>query len=269
MTSLRFVLPPSLGESKAGDLAARLQGYLTEHMGDSVTVYVAPDYAAIEDDLLFGSADVAWGPPFVCARLQAAGGRFLLHAVRSGASRYRAGMICRKAEEPDLTDVTGLRVAWVSPDSTAGYLLPRQWLRDRGIDADSAFTTVSFLGSYQAAVRAVMDDEADITAVFASVHDADKAHSGLDELSEEAREKLEIFAYTAERLNDGIVFAPDCERLVLEEVRDLLKNAHTSDAGREVLRSVFNADQLVPTETAAYNAMYETSDPNLAAPGGD
>lgn len=267
MSSLRFVLPPSLGESKAGDLAARLQGYLTGQLPDGVTVYVAPDYAAIEDDLLFGSADAAWGPPFVCARLQAAGGRFLLHSVRRGASRYRAGMICRKGEEPDLSDVTGLRVAWVSPDSTAGYLLPRQWLRDRGIDADSAFTTVRFLGSYQAAVRAVMDDEADITAVFASVAGADRSHSGLNELSEEAREKLEIFAYTAERLNDGIVFAPDCERMVLEKVRDMLKNAHESDEGREVLKAVFNAEQLVPTEAAAYSAVYEGSDPKLAAPG--
>lgn len=262
MSPLRFVLPPSLGENRASDLAARLQTFWANTLEIDVSVYVAPDYAAIEDDLLFGSADAAWAPPLVCARLQASGARFLLHAVRAGASRYRAGLVCRKAETPALNDVAGLRVAWVSPDSTAGYLLPRQWLRDRGIDADTAFTTVSFLGSYQAAVRAVIDDEADITAVFARVADAAASETGLEQLGPDAKQKLEIFAYTAERLNDGIVFAPDCERIMLETVRDSLQRAHETDSGRALLKAVFNAEQLVPTEAAAYHAMYESSSRN-------
>lgn len=258
--ALRFVLPPSLGEARAGDLARRLQDFLARHLARDVTVYVAPDYAAVEDDLLFGSADAAWGPPFVCARLQGAGGRFLLHTVRRGASRYRSGLVCRKGEGPSLDDVTGLRAAWVSPDSTAGYLLPRQWLRDRGIDADSAFVTVRFYGSYQAAVQAVMDDEADITAVFASVEDATEEHTALDELSRETQERLEIFAYTAERLNDGIVLAPDVDRMLLEELRDLLTRAHEIEGGAALLLEVFNAERLVPTQAAAYSAMYESSE---------
>ncbi len=256
---LRFVLPPALGEIRAGGLATQLQRFLTEKLDDEVNVYVAPDYAAVEDDLLFGSADAAWGPPSVCARLQSAGGRFLLHAVRRGASRYRAGLVCRKGEGPSLDDVTGLRAAWVSPDSTAGFLLPRQWFRDRGIDVDTAFDDVRYLGSYLAAVRAVLHGEADLTAVFASVEDADTPYTALDELSPEEQDKLEIFAYTAERLNDGIVIAPDCDRARLESLRDLLRHAHDSDDGREVLRAVFNADRLVPTDAAAYAAIYEAS----------
>lgn len=268
-SAIRFVLPPSLGQARAGSLAEQLQRFLGQHLGREPMVYVAPDYAAVEDDLLFGSADVAWAPPFVCARLQASGGRFLLHAVRRGASRYRAGLVCRKGEGPTLDDMTGLRAAWVSPDSTAGYLLPRQWLRDRGIDAEKTFATVRFMGSYSAAVRAVLDDEADISAVFASVEDASSTYTALDELTDDDKARLEIFAYTAERLNDGIVMAPDCDRVLLEELRDLLKRAHDLEGGLELLKNVFNAEKLVPTEAAAYQALYETSnegDPEASGP---
>jgi len=267
MSSLRFVLPPSLGESRAGNLAEVLQAWMATRLAREVTVYVAPDYAAVEDDLLFGSADAAWAPPSVCARLQSAGGRFLLHAVRRGASRYRSGLVCRKGDAPGLDDVTGLRAAWVSPDSTAGYLLPRQWFKDRGVDVDAKLLSVRFCGSYTAAVRAVIEGVADITAVFASAEGAERAYSALDELPAEERAQVEIFAYTSERLNDGIVFAPDCDRMALEEVRDLLKSAADDDAGKRVLAEVFNAERFVATEAAAYQAAYGTSvdDPETGA----
>jgi phosphonate transport system substrate-binding protein len=256
MSTIRFVLPPSLGESRAGNLAEALQAWMARALNREVTVYVAPDYAAVEDDLLFGSAHAAWAPPSVCARLQAAGGRFLLHAVRSGISRYRSGLVCRRGDAPSLDDITGLRAAWVSPDSTAGYLLPRQWFKDRGVDIDAAFMAVRFCGSYTAAVGAVIDGLADVTAVFASSEGAARAYSALDELPETEREKIEIFAYTSERLNDGIVFAPDCDRLTLEAVRDLLRNAGDDDEGKRVLLDVFNAERFVATEAAAYQAAY-------------
>jgi phosphonate transport system substrate-binding protein len=264
MSTLRFVLPPSLGESRAGNLAEVLQSWMARKLAREVTVYVAPDYAAVEDDLLFGSANAAWAPPSVCARLQAAGGRFLLHAVRSGISRYRSGLVCRRGDAPGLDDVTGLRAAWVSPDSTAGYLLPRQWFKDRGVDIDAALMSVRFCGSYTAAVRAVIDGQADITAVFASSAGAERPYSALDELAAGEREKVEIFAYTTERLNDGIVFSPDCDRMLLEQVRDLLRTAADDDEGRRVLREVFNAEGFVATEAAAYQAAYGGPSPDDA-----
>jgi ABC-type phosphate/phosphonate transport system substrate-binding protein len=266
MSTIRFVLPPSLGESRAGNLAEALQVYMARKLAREVTVYVAPDYAAVEDDLLFGSANVAWAPPSVCARLQAAGGRFLLHAVRSGISRYRSGLVCRRGDAPGLDDITGLRAAWVSPDSTAGYLLPRQWFKDRGVDVDAKLMSVRFCGSYTAAVRAVVDGVADITAVFASSAHAEHAYSALDELPEQDRDSVEIFAFTSERLNDGIVFAPDCDRLMLEEVRDLLRTASDDDEGRQVLREVFNAEAFVATEVAAYQAAYGDPSPDDVDP---
>jgi len=255
---LRFVLPPSLGQERAEALASQLQGFLSLSFAEGAQVYVAGDYAAVEDDLLYGGADAAWGPPSVCARLQTAGGRFLFHAVRRGASRYRSGLVCRKDEAPTLDDVTGLRAAWVSPDSTAGYLLPRQWFRDRGVDVESAFDDVQFHGSYTAAIKAVLNNEADIAAVFASVESAERSYTALDELEAVDAARLDIFAYTAERLNDGIVIAPSCPRARLETLRELLRSAHENDPGREVLADVFNAERLVPTETAVYNAIYDS-----------
>ncbi|MGZ3477811.1 MAG: phosphate/phosphite/phosphonate ABC transporter substrate-binding protein [Polyangiales bacterium] len=53
----------------------------------------------------------------------------------------------------------------MSPWSAAGYLVPREVLRASGVEPDEIFRTQTFSGSYDAVLRALLDDEADVGAV--------------------------------------------------------------------------------------------------------
>lgn len=240
--SLRFALPPSLGAARAGDLADRLRRYLERKSGLDVTVYVAADYSSIEDDLIFGNADAAWSPPLLCQRVRDAGGRFLLHAKRDGNDRYRSGLVRRRGSSVDVEHLSDARAVWVDPESTGGYRLARVWLSQQLPNLDGAFASERFAGSYQAALRAVVDEEADITAVFARPEGI-SSHSALDEVELAGKERLEIFAFTHEERNDGVVVAPDCDDEVQQALREVLESP--DDEGREVMRDVFHADALV------------------------
>src|SRR5690242_1296531 len=93
---LVFALPPSLGTEQAADRGARLARFLSNSMGKRVEVSVAQSYEGLAKDLLAGRTDMAWAPPFVCARVEAMGVRILVRGVRKGASTYRAALLCRK-----------------------------------------------------------------------------------------------------------------------------------------------------------------------------
>lgn len=235
------MLPPSLGVRLAGDRARPLAEYLSRVTGHAVTVYVAPDYSTVEDDLLFGDADAAWAPPLLSARIKQDGGEFILHCVRREATRYRGALVRKRGSDVTAENLAQKRAAWVSLESTGGYLLVRRWLDDKGIEGAADET---FHGSYADAVRAVVAGEADFTAVFCSPEGKDPLHSALDEIEVEGVDDLELFAFTADEPNDGIVVGPDCT----DEVRAALVSAFTQpdDDGRAAFQKVFNAERFAP-----------------------
>jgi phosphonate transport system substrate-binding protein len=239
--TLRFVLPPSLGVQKAGDLAGPLAEYLERVTAHEVQVLVAPDYGAVEDDLIFGKAEAAWAPPLLTSAVVEDGGEFVLHCVRSGSVRYRGALVRRKGADASLENMGKLRAAWVSLESTGGYLLVRRWLDEHAADEPADQT---FFGSYPAALKAVIDGDADFTAVFASPEGADPQRSGLDEIELDGIDQLEIFAYSPEEPNDGIVTAPGCDVVT----RDALVKALSDpdDEGRAAIAKVFHAESLRP-----------------------
>jgi phosphonate transport system substrate-binding protein len=240
--TLRFSLPPALGASRAGSLADELQRYLVKRTDHDVTVVVANDYAGIEDDLVFGKSQAAWAPPMLCQRVSDAGGRFILHAVRRGVSSYRSGLVRRKDSEVTVDTFGEARAAWVSEESFGGYLLAKEWLKGRGIDADTAFKSSEFLGSYEACVQALIDGAADVTAVFVSSEAAAKPYDALHELALPGTEQLEIFAFSGEHENDGIVISPECEEVTVDALTKALTDM--DDEGRQVLKDIFNAEAL-------------------------
>src|SRR6185437_14506394 len=108
-----FALPPSVGRQEAAARAARLQTHLRAALGIDAVVSVASDYRALKQDLISGALHAAWGPPFICARVETYGGRGLVRGVRNGSSSYRAALVGRRDRQIILGKTTGLRLAWV------------------------------------------------------------------------------------------------------------------------------------------------------------
>ncbi len=255
---LRIVLPASRGADRADQAANRLADFLSKPLAGrfEVLVHVAPTYVQLASDLMAGRADAGWAPPLVCARVEAHGGRALLRALRGGSPTFRAALLRRRGAPITAELSEGLTAAWSDRDSTSGYLLPRAWVRSRGLDPARVFAKERFFGSYVAAAEEVAAGRADVTAVFAAPADARRAFSGLDELPESLRQLLEPFAWTAETPNDALVAAPAASPATARALQEAIATAAVSGEGRRVLGEVFDAEGFEPAPPDSYRALY-------------
>ena len=125
-------------------------------------------YHRLLDAMDVGDVDVAWLPPILAAQA-AHDGRAtpLVVPVRGGAPSYSTALFVRESSDVySPGDLVGARAAWVDRQSVSGYLLIRAHLRSIGIMPERAFAGDRFLGSHEAVVRAVLDDNADVGATF-------------------------------------------------------------------------------------------------------
>ena len=169
---LHLVLTPS---QKPTDLLAAGEEFgqaLGKLVGMPIKVTVASDYAAVIEALRNKTADLAFTHPagYVLAAREARAtivARNLWHGKSSFTSRF----FVRK--ESGITTLEGLRgktIAFVDPASTSGYIYPMVLLIQRGLvqnrDPKTFFREVTFAGSHDAGMRALVNRHVDALASF-------------------------------------------------------------------------------------------------------
>jgi ABC-type phosphate/phosphonate transport system substrate-binding protein len=193
------------------------------HAARFTTIVPFAKYGELQQALFDGAIDAAWGPPLICARVEAAGGTVALRGVRRGQVTYRSALLARGADHFDVaTLMAGAfrpRAVWVDTWSMAGYILPRAHLRASGIDLGAGLLEERTLGSYVACLDAVNGYEADLCATFVASSGAQR----LEDIWGVRAARLKVIARTDEIPNDGIVFAPTLDR---DRTIDLLAQLH-------------------------------------------
>lgn len=239
---LRFAMPASLGALRASTLSLQLGPWLRKILAPelSVEMHVAPSYASLAQDFREGRVDAAWAPPQVCAEVERDGGRPMVQFERGGSTTFRAVFVCRADHPLRLDALSKVSVAWVAKESTSGYLLPRQYLMDRGVELGKAFGDELFAGSFAGAIEALISGKVALTTVFASSASAAVPRTGLDTLPAGLRSQLQIIGYSDEAPNDGIVASAGMPSSMFELMRARLIGS------QEGLKSIFDADRLVP-----------------------
>jgi phosphate/phosphite/phosphonate ABC transporter binding protein len=136
-----------------------------------VAVVSVDSYARLVDALAEGQVDLAWLPPVAYVRAQRAGAaRLVLTIERDGARSYSSALVVRAdARAASVAELQGCSAAWVDAWSLAGYVIPRRMLRARGVEPDATFRAQRFAGSYDAVLRAVIEGEADVGAMYCRV----------------------------------------------------------------------------------------------------
>lgn len=240
----RFALPPSLGREPVRELALRFADILYD-VGFS-TILPQESYARLEQRLLAGEVDAAWGPPLVCARVEQVGGRVLRRAVRHGAASYRAAILCRSDDRLQIADLGRTRrrprAAWVDEASMSGYILPRAFLRKQGIAPEKAFLQEERLGSFVACLQAVLDGTADVTATYASPAGARREVSAHRKLAGYRAAELRVLAYTDETPNDGIVLSPRLDGASRYALQLALERVIAHPATKPLLAEAFEVE---------------------------
>jgi phosphonate transport system substrate-binding protein len=246
-------LPPSLGREPVL-VRARALAALLYDVGFEM-VAPASSYGELEERLQSGETDAAWGPPLVCARVEAAGGRVALRGLRGGSASYRAVLIARALDRMDLTQPGANRrrprAVWVDRESMAGYILPRALLASLGFDLKTLFVSERFLGSFSRCVDAVLAGDADLTSTFAPSAGAD-GPDGYMRLAGPRAAELKTLGYTADTPNDGIVLSSRLQPPTADAMQTALRRLLADPEHRRVLAEAFDVSGFEEPPPGAY-----------------
>ncbi|QRO02665.1 PhnD/SsuA/transferrin family substrate-binding protein [Archangium violaceum] len=238
------MLFPSLGEVREHVRVDLFGRALSERLGRSVVVELAPTYEALEAELAAGRVDMAWGTSEQCTAFEPRA-RAVLRAVRSGSWHYHSALVCRADEPLTLETLEGKRAAWVAPRSTGGHLLPMRFLESRGLHPEETFSEQRFLGTYRKALQAVLSGESDVAAIFSNHPDEHAMRATLASYVGADEPKLVPFVFTEATLSDGIILT---RRLSEEDAATLvsvLTGMNTDGSGLEMLMGPFRVEGFV------------------------
>jgi phosphonate transport system substrate-binding protein len=258
--TFRFALPPSVGLNRAQERASRLEFFLQNAVGRRAEVCVAKDYESLAKDVLAGTIDAAWAPPYVCARLEAMGVPIRLRGIRHGASSYRAALLCRRGAGFTLESLAGKRAAWTDRDSVGGYLLPYALLKSRRIEPQAVFFCQDFLGSYPAALEAVLAQTHDVTSVFAPLPREGWAEmTGIDEVLPGKSGDFDVVGFTQDAPNDGVVMTLALDVDSADALERSFLELPQTPAGQGILTEIFNAERFEAAQRFGYRALYRVA----------
>jgi phosphonate transport system substrate-binding protein len=222
-------------------------------VGAPVKVTVASDYAAVVEALRNRTADLAFTHPggYVLASREAKAtivAKNLWHGKSTFTSRI---YVRRDSGLRQLEDLRGKTMAFVDPASSSGYTYPMVLLIQRGLvrnrDPRTFFRDVTFAGSHDAAMRALLNGHVDAIASF------DLAREQY--LKDPAdRDKIVVVAETPPIPEAGIAARDGLEPDTLARIRGALLSIR-GPAYADLLKRLYDIDGFEPAEDREYDSV--------------
>src|SRR2546425_2547668 len=165
---LKFGFTPVLSEPEMRAEFDPLMKYLSDSIGQKVTLYIAKDYGDLRTQMENGSCDIGSFSPF--AYVYAAKGgkiRIIAQSIIEGSATYRGIIVVRKESGlKSIADLKGKRFAFVDPKSASGYVYPRAMLIEKRINPETFFKETIFAGSHDKVIAAVLEGRVDAGAIY-------------------------------------------------------------------------------------------------------
>lgn len=165
--TLRFAVHPSEDAEQEILGMKPLLDHMEKELGMPVEAVVSHDYNACVEALRAGHAEIAWLGPFsYVLGTKLADIEAIIAGVREGGIFGSNSIIFTLADSgiEDIDDLKGRTFAFVDPGSTSGYLFPSVLFKERGIDPETDFASVTFAGSHHASALAVKNGTVDAAA---------------------------------------------------------------------------------------------------------
>jgi phosphonate transport system substrate-binding protein len=164
------------GPENAAVRTGRLDKYtarLSERLGIPVSFVQASDYAGVVQAIASKQIELAIvGASAYASMYDETGGNvepLVTNREVDGSMGYFAALFVR-ADSPykSLADLKGRSIAYPDPNSTSGYLFPRAFMRQRGLDPDTYFGRSGFAGGHNQTVIAVLHKQYDAGLTWTS-----------------------------------------------------------------------------------------------------
>jgi phosphonate transport system substrate-binding protein len=147
--------------------------YLSKEIGMKVEFTPVTDYAAVVEALATKKIDMAWlgGFTFIQVKQRTNGTAIPIIQRKEDATFTSKIIVPENSPIKTLSDIKGKTIAFGSPSSTSGHLMPRYYLMQNGINPETDFKNIAFSGAHDATVAFVASGKADVGALNASVWD--------------------------------------------------------------------------------------------------
>jgi phosphonate transport system substrate-binding protein len=228
--------------------------YLSKKIGVPVKFMILSRYGNIIESFQSESMDGAFFGSFTGAlAIERLGVVPIARPVNlDGTSAYKGYLFVRKDSGiHDIGEMKGKRMAFVDRATTAGYVFPLAWLRERGIGKpDGFFSEYYFTGSHDAAIDAVLDRKAEVGAAKHSVYDRVRRENP------RVDKELTIVAESRWFPSNGLCVRKDLEDDLKEALRRALLDLSSDPEGARVLTQ-FGALRFIQTTADDYRPVVE------------
>lgn len=167
-TSVRFGLVPSEGGADIVERMLPLIAHLQSELGVPVEAFSASEYQGVITAMQNKQVDLAYfGPQSYVVAERIAGAQAIAKELsEEGSLGYHAILVVHKDTGwKTLADVKGKKLAFVSPVSTSGYLVPSVALEEQlGAAPEAYFSEIVFTGSHGSSVHRVVNKDVDVAA---------------------------------------------------------------------------------------------------------
>ncbi|MCC6521504.1 MAG: PhnD/SsuA/transferrin family substrate-binding protein [Polyangiaceae bacterium] len=227
---LRFVVAPTVKAEVIESELGPFLGWLGRTLDRPIELAIADSYEHTGELLASDRADFGLLPPLLLVATLAREPRLQPLAVRLfDGSRASDGylLIRDDASLAAASDLRGRSICYVDRTSTTGYLLPRIWMRQAGLDPDKDVAAV-VSGDHLAAMRDLGARKCDAAAVYSGAY-LTASKDGI------AVGRLRVMAITGHVPQDAMVAAPGLPAAEVKRLRDALLGFEPQrdiDAGR-------------------------------------
>ena len=225
-------------------------GYLSRELGRPVEFVQRRTYAELSEELHNGTLQASWvcTYPYLAHRDQF---RLLAIPVFKGRPTYQSYFIVPEEdrETRDITDLEGKVFAYADSRSFSGYVIPRHWLRQAGVEPDHFFRTTFFTWSHRDSIVAVAEGLADGAAVDSYIWESmRRVAPGITERTRVVR-RSQAFGFPPMVTGSGM---DEVGRLRLQQA---LIGMNGDPAGRSLLKRLFLDRFEIPREGLYRSAM--------------
>lgn len=166
---VRIALVPSEDAERMAEGFEPIRAQLEKDLGRKVELTTVTDYSSVIEAMRADKVDVAWYGPLslVLAKQQAEAEPFAIAEMEGKGITYRSLVIVAASSSiQTMQDLKGTKIALVDPSSTSGNLIPRsEVMAATGLKAEDFFAQVTYAGSHDAALMALVSGSVDACAV--------------------------------------------------------------------------------------------------------
>jgi len=223
--------------------------YLSKETGMKVEFTPVTDYAAVVEPLATKKIDMAWlgGFTYVQTKIRTSGTANPIIQRVEDEKFTSVFIVPADSSLKALSELKGKTIAFGSPSSTSGHLMPRYFLMQAGINPDKDFKNIAFSGAHDATVAFVASGKADVGALNASVW------VKLNEAKNPNALKSKVLSTTPPYFDYNWTVRGDLDPVTVKKITEAFLKLDANNPNHKEIMDLQRASKYVTTKSSNYD----------------